>query len=168
MENNEKNYNEAINYNKLQKAAKSCMRLASAITLGILMLPSTIMYMIFLYESGTFETVCIAVLWILTMLYIAIVPAVRYERYSYMINEEAIRVRRGFLWINEDIVPMERLHKIQVSQGPVARIFKLSTIKVTTAGGDVNIKFLKDEEAKQIAEALKKKINEIAILQRER
>ena len=154
MENNEKNYNEAINYNKLQKAAKSCMRLASAITLGILMLPSTIMYMIFLYESGTFETVCIAVLWILTMLYIAIVPAVRYERYRYMINE--------------DIVPMERLHKIQVSQGPVARIFKLSTIKVTTAGGDVNIKFLKDEEAKQIAEALKKKINEIAILQRER
>ena len=59
------------------------------------------------------------------------------------------------MWINEDIVPMERLHKIQVSQGPVARIFKLSTIKVTTAGGDVNIKFLKDDEAKQIAEALK-------------
>ena len=76
------------------------------------------------------------------IVYIVIAPKVRYERYRYCIDNEAIRVREGLFWISESIVPIERLHKIQVSQGPIARMFNLSTVCVTTAGGDVNIKFL--------------------------
>ena len=63
---------------------------------------------------------------------------------------------------------MERLHKIEVSQGPFDRMFGLSTVRVTTAGGDVNIKFLKDNIAEEIAEMLKSKINDIVIAEREK
>ena len=61
---------------------------------------------------------------------------------------------------------MERLHKLQVSQGPVDRMFNLSSVKVTTAGGDGVIKFLADDEAALIAEHLKDKINQIAAEER--
>ena len=61
---------------------------------------------------------------------------------------------------------MERLHKLQVSQGPVDRMFGLSSVRVTTAGGDGVIKFLADEEAALIAEHLKDKINQIAAEER--
>ena len=75
-------------------------------------------------------------------------------------------MREGIFWIKETIIPMERLHKLQVSQGPVDRIFKLSSVKVTTAGGDGTIKFLTDGETAQIAEHIKDKINEIAAEER--
>ena len=71
-------------------------------------------------------------------------------------------------WGQEQIVPIERLHKIAKSQGPIARIFGLSTVEVTTAGGDVNIKFLTDEKADEISETLKKKINDMAVRERVR
>lgn len=46
-------------------------------------------------------------------------------------------------------------------------MFKLSAIQVTTAGGDVVIKMLGEEQTAEISEALKKKINDIAINERE-
>lgn len=57
---------------------------------------------------------------------------------------------------------MERLHKLQVERGPVARAFGVANVVVTTAGGDVEINLLEDEKAEQIAENLQKRINQIA------
>ena len=103
-----------------------------------------------------------AALLVLAAVCIIIIPRIRYERYRYIIDSSNIRVREGILWIKETIIPMERLHKIQVSQGPVDRMFKLSSVRVTTAGGDGMIKFLADDEAALIVEHLKDKINQIA------
>lgn len=161
----DENIKVGIEYKKLEKSAKSCMRISAIIVLAVFLIPATVIT-VWLLEAGTIGLVCIGASWLLAIAYIVVAPNVRYERYRYGIDEEAIRVREGFLWISEVTVPMERLHKIKTSQGPIARIFKLSTINVTTAGGDVDIKFLKDEEASEIAELLKKKINEIVIRER--
>lgn len=45
-------------------------------------------------------------------------------------------------------------------------MFNLSTVCVTTAGGDVNIKFLAEEIAEEIAETLKVKINTLAVTEK--
>ena len=156
-----------VEYKKLEKSAKSCMRISAIIVLAIMLIPATVVT-VWLLEAGTLGLICLAVAWVLAIAYIILAPELRYQRYRYAIDEEAIRVRKGLLWISEDTVPMERLHKIKTSQGPIARIFKLSTINVTTAGGDVDIQFLSDEEAADIAELLKKKINEIVIKEREK
>ncbi len=161
----DENIKVGIEYKKLEKSAKSCMRISAIIVLAIILIPATVVT-IWLLEAGTIGLICLGASWILAVAYIIVAPNVRYERYRYAIDEEAIRVREGFLWISESTVPMERLHKIKTSQGPIARMFKLSTINVTTAGGDVDIKFLKDDEASEIAELLKKKINEIVIKER--
>lgn len=156
-----------IDYKKLEHSAKNCMRISAIIVLAIILIPATIIS-IWLLEVGKLGYISLAISWIIAIAYIIVAPNVRYERYRYSIDEESIRVREGFLWVSESTVPMERLHKIKTSQGPIARIFKLSTINVTTAGGDVDIKFLKDDEASEIAELLKKKINEIVIKEREK
>ena len=163
----DENIKETIEYKKLEPSAKNCMRISAVIVLAVILIPATIIT-ILLLEAGMLGLICLGASWILAAAYVAVAPALRYERYRYAIDEEAIRVRKGLLWISEDTVPMERLHKIKTSQGPIARIFKLSTINVTTAGGDVDIQFLKDEEATEIAELLKKKINEIVLKEREK
>lgn len=68
--------------------------------------------------------------------------------------------------MQEHIVPIERLHQITMAQGPIDRVFGLTKVIVTTAGGEVTIRFLEYEKAQQIAEALKKKINQVALSER--
>lgn len=154
-----------IDYIRLQKTAQHCMRISAIIVLAIILIPSTILS-IWLLEVETIGKIVLGISWALAIAYIIAAPKVRYERYRYCIDEEAIRVREGLLWVSESIVPIERLHKIEISQGPIARIFKLSTVCVTTAGGDVKVKFLEDEVAAEIAEKLKNKINFIAQAER--
>lgn len=103
---------------------------------------------------------------ILDFLYLIVSPKVRYERYRYSITEDSIDVREGFIFIERSIVPIERLHKIAIEKGPIDRMFNLAKVIVTTAGGDVTIRFLEDEKSEFIADALKKKINEVAIKSR--
>lgn len=158
--------NTETEYVKLENNAKSCMRISAAVIFAVILIPASVTVLL-IFEAGVLGKIILGICWALAIAYVIGVPNVRYERYRYCIDEEAIRVRQGFLWITEQVVPIERLHKITVSQGPVDRIFKISKVCVTTAGGDVTIKFLKDEKAADIAETLKKKINDIAVMERE-
>lgn len=94
-------------------------------------------------------------------------PYFRYHRYWYSINEECIDIKEGYLFVKRNIVPIERLHKLQTLKGPIDQMFKVAKVVVTTAGGDVTIRFLEEEKAEQIAENLRGRINEIVVSQRE-
>ena len=149
------------NYIRAEKTAEKCMRISCTLWLVFIMAAATLI-VLWPLEAPTFGVVIRAVCWLLALLYIIAAPHVRYERYRYCIDEEAIRVRSGLFWVSESIVPIERLHKLEVSQGPVDRRFGLANVQVTTAGGDVSIQFLTIEKAEEIAETLKKKINTLA------
>ena len=94
-------------------------------------------------------------------------PYFRYHRYSYKIDEEFIDLREGYIFVERHVVPLERLHKMQTIRGPIDRIFKVAKVIVTTAGGDVVLRFLDEEKADLIAESLGKRINQIVVEQRE-
>ena len=94
-------------------------------------------------------------------------PYFRYHRYRYSINEECIDIKEGYLFVKRNIVPIERLHKLQTLKGPIDQMFKVAKVVVTTAGGEVTIRFLEEEKAEQIAENLRGRINEIVVSQRE-
>lgn len=93
-------------------------------------------------------------------------PYFRYHRYRYSINEECIDIIEGYLFVKRNIVPIERIHKIQTEKGPVDQLFRVAKVIVTTGGGDVTLSFLEDEKAEQIADNLRKRINEIVSEQR--
>ena len=152
-----------MQYEKLSKKAVSCMFVAtlvqviitSAIFGGILLIFGE-------YFTQIVKNIIIGII-LLDILYMIVSPKVRYERYRYSITEDAIDVKEGFLFIERNIVPIERLHKIAIEKGPIDRMFNLSKVIVTTAGGDITIRFLEDDKAEFIADSLKNKINKIAI-----
>lgn len=53
-----------------------------------------------------------------------------------------------------------------MQSGPLDRMFGLSKVIVTTAGGDVTIRFLENKKAEDIVETLKKRINSYAVKSR--
>jgi len=93
-------------------------------------------------------------------------PVFRFHRYRYKIDEESIDIIEGYVFTERNIVPIERLHKLQISQGPFDKLCNVARVKVTTAGGDVEIRFLENEKAEKITESLKQKINQIAVEQK--
>lgn len=154
---------------KLSKRALGCMYTAAIIwaiigfaIIGVLnavwFIPDNI-------QIGTTISVVLAIIIIANT---AISPYFRYHRYSYEINDEFIDLREGYIFVERNIVPLERLHKMQTLRGPIDRMFKVAKVVVTTAGGDVVLRFLDEEKADFIAESLGKRINQIVVEKREK
>lgn len=151
-----------MDFQPLNKKAMGCMYTATALSTIIVMgIITAVLYYFSLFSYTWIKTIYLIVL-VFSILNVLISPFFRYQRYRYAMDEECIHIREGFLWREENIVPIERLHKISLEQGPIDRIFHLTKVLVTTAGGDVTIRFLEYDMAQHIADSLKHKINQIA------
>lgn len=147
---------------QLHKKALYCMYTSTFIATAICL---AIIAAIFHFTSLFSKPVVQIIGWIilgLLAINCLVGPFFRYRRYRYAIDAECIYIREGFLWITETVVPLERLHKIAMEQGPIDRFFGLTKVVVTTAGGDATIRFLEYATAQSITDSLKKKINAIA------
>ncbi|HJA19709.1 MAG TPA: PH domain-containing protein [Candidatus Mediterraneibacter ornithocaccae] len=155
-------------YEKLSKRALSCMYTAGIITGAIILaVIAAVDYFWIFPEDVTIGKWISLILAVLILFDVVISPYFRYHRYRYSINDECIDIIEGYLFVKRNIVPIERIHKIQTKKGPVDQIFRVAKVIVTTGGGDVTLSFLEDEKAERIAESLRKRINEIVLEQRE-
>lgn len=68
------------------------------------------------------------------LMMVLVLPGRIYRRWGYDMGDEQLRVLRGFLWRTDTIVPFNRIQHIDVAQGPLQRLFGLSTLIVHTAG----------------------------------
>lgn len=155
-------------YEKLSKRALGCMYTAEVIA-GIIVLAviGLLNWFWFLPSDVEIGKLISLILVILTVPDMLISPYFRYCRYRYSINEECIDIKEGYLFVKRHIVPIERLHKLQTAKGPIDQVFKVAKVVVTTAGGDVTIRFLDEEKAEGIAESLRRRINAIVVEQRQ-
>lgn len=154
-------------FSKLEKGAKGCMyagtAVASIIGIGIV---TAIVFATGIFENIALVKIGYVVLVFGTLFDLIVAPTVRYERYRYKIDDESIDIVEGFLWINESIIPIERIQNLQISQGPIERYFKTASVTLTTGGGNVSLKYIAREKAEEIADRLKKRINEAAVLEK--
>lgn len=148
-------------YSKLSKNALICMYIASGILDVIVAAIVVVVWRLFFAKEMWAMIVAIVVL-AFCVFELLINPYIRYNRYKYYIDDECIDIVEGLIYIERNIVPIERLHKIAVIRGPIDRMLGLGKVQVTTAGGDVTIRFLEIEKAEKIAESLKHRINQIA------
>lgn len=151
-----------MEFQTLNKKALSCMYTATLF--GIAIVAAILTFIMYYFSLFSYPILLGIYAFLLVILAIDGIfsPPFRYRRYRYAIDEECIDIKEGYLWLEEHIVPIERLHQIAMAQGPIDRIFGLTKVIVTTAGGEVTIRFLEYEKAQLIAESLKKKINQIA------
>lgn len=151
-----------MQYEKLNRRAILCIFISEIIEI---MKNYIILILILYFPLKVFPKVISIILTILVIkdvIYLMTWPILRYERYRYFIGEDSIEIKDGFLFVEINIVPIERIHKITIKKGIIDKLFNLSKVILTTAGGDVTIKFLTDEKVKVISSILNDKINEIA------
>jgi len=153
-------------YKKLSKKAMTCMYVKTWIGSIVWIVMMLIGNILLQDEIPTIVTGIIYGIVAFMIIFSLIAPKLRYERYRFLLTEEEFAVRKGLIVLKTEIVPIERLHKIEVSSGPIFRAFGLKEIKVTTAGGEINVSYLDNEIADKIAEHLKVRINAIAVEER--
>ena len=148
-----------MQYTPLEKNAKKAMLLTaviqavafSAVVLGALYW--------FIGEEKLLFSVAIAAA-VIALLWVIFVPMVRFKRYRYMITPDRIEVIEGVFWIKRTVVPIDRVHQISVSKGPLDSAFGVAKVQVITAGSTAVMRFLNEEKANEIAMYLNNKVNE--------
>ncbi|MDR1690881.1 MAG: PH domain-containing protein [Candidatus Methanoplasma sp.] len=107
-----------------------------------------------------YEMFSLAIL-IVTLAYIIVAPLIFYRHYKYALTDDKIDVLRGIIIIRRTMVPIERIHQVEVTRGPINNMLGLADVDVTTAGGIAKIQFLDIPVANSIAEDLNRYINDI-------
>lgn len=88
-----------------------------------------------LAREGLIEPFIIAApISMIVLLMIFLLPRRRYNRWGYAMSEGQIQIVRGYLFYTDTIVPFNRVQHIDVGQGPLERLFGLSSLILHTAG----------------------------------
>lgn len=95
--------------------------------------------------------VVIAALYVAALvLWLVVLPPIRYARWRYQLSEEYLDIARGIIWRKRFIVPFIRVQNTDTRQGPILRAFGLASVTVATAAGEHVIPGLTMEEAEQL------------------
>lgn len=100
---------------------------------------------------------------VLLILFVAVLPPIRYVRWRYELTPDYLDIARGIVWRKRFIIPFIRVQNTDTRQGPILRAFGLSSVTVSTAAGEHEIPGLGNEEA----ELLRDRAAELARLARE-
>ena len=96
----------------------------------------------------------VAVLWAIVF------PIVRFKRYKYLIQPDRIEIIQGVFWVSRTVVPIDRIHQIDVSRGPLDTAFGVAKVSVITAGSTAVFRFLDEDKAQQLALFLNEKVQQ--------
>ena len=61
-------------------------------------------------------------------------PPLSYRCLTWRLDDSGLEIRRGVLWKHRIAIPAARVQHVDVSQGPVQRMFQLGKLTVYTAG----------------------------------
>ena len=150
----------ADGYRRLAPVSKKSMYVGNLIVIVIV---AAVLSVTFVWQdafgdwAGPAQAVA-ALLIVVTLVYGLVEPEVVYRRYRYRIDDEKVDLRRGVVFITHSMVPIERIHQVDVSRGPINRAFGLADVQITTAGGTVTIEHLEEDVAEDIAGRLNQSV----------
>lgn len=76
--------------------------------------------------------------WLAFLILIVIVEVRGFKIKGYAIRQKDISYKSGLIFFSMTSVPFNRIQHVEVSQGPIGRLFDLATVKVYTAGGSTS------------------------------
>lgn len=65
-----------------------------------------------------------------------LVPPLNYARWRYGFVGDLLLMRYGILFVEERAVPVRRMQHVDLTRGPIERLFGLATLVVFTAGNE--------------------------------
>jgi membrane protein YdbS with pleckstrin-like domain len=131
----------------------SARQLQLAVVTVILIAPVTIA--LAAAGDGTAAVITAAVILAIVVCFYAVLHG-RYRAWGYAEREDDLLVRRGVMVRKLSIVPYGRMQFIDVTAGPVDRMFKLATVQLHTAAAasDARIPGLAVAEANRLRDQL--------------
>jgi len=96
-------------------------------------------------------------------LYVFAISLIGFPRKGYLVRENDISFKKGIITFKLTTVPFNRIQHVEVNQGVLAKLFKLSSLKLFTAGGnasDLSIYGLPQDVAHNLKAFLSEKISE--------
>ena len=94
-------------------------------------------------------------------LYSLIAPWVRHRAFRFLVTDRQLWARDGVIFQREKVIPSARLQHVDVSSGPIERLFGLASLVVFTAGGSAAT-FRVPGLTPQRAELLRARVLEVA------
>ncbi len=147
-----------MQYNPLSKKAKPVLMITAAIqALVFAGVCCGAVWGIPIYGMGNMNIIRLiatAIVLVLAVLWAIITPTVRFRRYKYLLADDRIEIVEGLFYIRRTIVPIDRIHQIDITRGPVDNRFGVAKVTVTTAGAKATMRFLEFEKAEEISEML--------------
>ena len=95
--------------------------------------------------------------------FLLVITVKGFPRKGYLVRERDVSYQQGLITYNVTSVPLNRIQHVEVSQGVLAKMLGLSTVRIYTAGGsssDLAIPGLQQDEAQKLKAYLSEKINE--------
>ena len=111
----------------------------------------------------TFVLLIIVGVIVLVISYSVIITILGFPKKGYLVREKDISFQKGIIIFKSTSVPFNRIQHVEVNQGILAKFFKLSSVKIYTAGGtasDLSIPGLPTEVAHNMKAFLSEKISE--------
>lgn len=150
-------------FNLLDKKYRTILFIRIAIF--VIFAAGALIAFLFLFgEKPASEFIIIAILVIILItLYSVIITVFGFPKKGYLVREKDVSFQKGLLVFKSTSVPFNRIQHVEVNQGILAKIFKLSSVKIYTAGGnasDLSIPGLPVEVAANLKDFLSEKISE--------
>lgn len=141
-----------MTYERLSKKALRLMRMTCALTLLFCLFAAGAAAG-YLYPAGqTIAAIAVMICALAAAVAVFfIVPPLRYKRYRYHIGRDRIEIIEGLLFIRRTIIPIDRIHQIDIRRGPLDNLAGVAKVIVTTAGSAAAFRFLEPEKADEIA-----------------
>lgn len=113
--------------------------------------------------AATIATAEVVMVVLLLVLFLGVLPPIRYARWRYRVSDDYLEIRKGIVWRKHYVIPFIRVQNTDTRQGPIMRAFGLASVTVATAAGEHEIPGLRSADA----EVLRDKAAELARLARE-
>ena len=119
------------------------------------------MFDLLLLRESDFYGLATTLLPILALISLVTAPQRIYSRLRYRLTERFLQVMRGWLFHTDTIVPLVRVQHIDVTRGPLDKMFGTATLVVHTAGTHnsiVTLPGLAPERAAEIRDIIREHV----------
>ncbi len=153
-----------MEYKTPSKKALKLMRITAGISSVLLGVIPGIALFIYLAIEGyvLWGGIACGAAFALALLFFIFAPPVRFKRYKYLLADDRVEIIEGLFWVKRTIVPIDRIHQIDVKRGPLDTYVGVEKVTVTTAGSNASFRFLEPEVADDIAMLLNRRVGNIA------
>jgi len=88
------------------------------------------------------------------VVYVLVIPKLRWRRWRYEIREQEIDLQRGAFTVRRTLVPMSRVQHVDTRRTVVSEMFGLASVVFHTAAGANEIPALGEAEAAEIRDRI--------------